>query len=923
MKKFFMIFGAAALSAAAGSEAVKENWNDRFYQYRIPVVVDVPSGGLVRLPIDEAMITGAVNQLEEMKYDPLYFSYNYVKIVETDAAGRELRTLDNSGFHLNFEPSNLAAGYIAPTQAGGSGSAMFEDKSGQAATDAKDDVDIPVLPGQYYFLSYAASGGGSSPLYKYEPIHPVGTVLRKHRYRITYQPRLLKQDASRYEELFVPDNNRVSLTIKGRFVGKLSDITLRKAQIGLLAEMETPGRKYLNIYYQPMCGYYLMLPRLQREDRAVPSAALVSFGAARKELGATRYGLKSDPYMDIWFAETTVKLTPSTAGPGGSVPIRIAAAKNERKSFQLVLSPRQAFNFKDIRISELTGDRDRIGPENLSIKAVDFVPVRQSSQVTPARYLGWLGDPLVAVKPQLASPEKGNLPFWITVGVPDRIAPGLYRGTIDITGTETGKYSLPVELTVHDFALPEFSPLQVNMGGQFFVKKYRLPQDDRAKTSVMEYHGLKTRDELLKLSRTYYEEMARNKFYPKNAALFSEISMKWDAPPRGCNVDLPDNFFKLYDWDFTEFNRQLDYYINKLKINQVTIYHTNPRTCKIFMHLPGGKRETFVENPPMFTMGWQSFRDSTYVTYDKKKDDPYQQQTIEISRTQYDRLLLDYFRAVAGNLEANGWLQYAVILADESHADEPFLHFLRLLKSDPLTARLRVGVCIQGLSYFYFREKNSPDYAYKGLLDFYIPQMDEVYNRWEKNYFSDYGITPDRRKLWNYIVNSARWTIDVPGVNNRIIGLDLFNRGCGGILCWDTYLYDNPYSVRSRNPWVEPFSIGNGACSFFYPPDRYGVAEKPDFTVTPSLRMEVFREAVNDYEYAWLLENLISAAEKKGIGMDAAKRLLQDIDKSFFNSVFWTQNDSWILDLRERLAAEITALQQRINGKDNPEEKAQ
>jgi len=38
------------------------------------------------------------------------------------------------------------------------------------------------------------------------------------------------------------------------------------------------------------------------------------------------------------------------------------------------------------------------------------------------------------------------------------------------------------------------------------------------------------------------------------------------------------------------------------------------------------------------------------------------------------------------------------------------------------------------------------------------------------------------------------------------------------------------------------------------------VAEIADFTITPSLRVMTYRESVDDYEYARILEDLLAAA---------------------------------------------------------------
>ena len=55
---------------------------------------------------------------------------------------------------------------------------------------------------------------------------------------------------------------------------------------------------------------------------------------------------------------------------------------------------------------------------------------------------------------------------------------------------------------------------------------------------------------------------------------------------------------------------------------------------------------------------------------------------------------------MAENLEANGWLDYANILIDETayRGYEQFLDFIRLLKSDPLTARIKIAWCIQSMA---------------------------------------------------------------------------------------------------------------------------------------------------------------------------------------------------------------------------------
>ena len=72
---------------------------------------------------------------------------------------------------------------------------------------------------------------------------------------------------------------------------------------------------------------------------------------------------------------------------------------------------------------------------------------------------------------------------------------------------------------------------------------------------------------------------------------------------------------------------------------------------------------------------------------------------------------------------------------------------------------------------------------------------------------------------------------------------------------------------------IDPYTRhANGSLAFFYPPRRKAGAKGADFTVTPSLRLEAFRESVDDFEYASMLEELVKTGRKKSIEMKSAER---------------------------------------------------
>ncbi len=846
----------------------EEKWFDTYYQYHIPVTLEVKEPGWQCVPITESQITSAINKLEELQFNSQWFAYNQLKIIEIDNDGKAIGLIPTAGF------------YLIP---------VSEELIKEKLTSDGQEIEIPIEKETYYLARYKSESGGESPLRNYAAS--------------SYQPPLLPQKLTTHECLLISDVRPLVIRDKYAWATDVKEISLKKVKIVFLADIKEPGKKKWMLYYQPMSGQSLSIPQLRHFEIPARSANIKQIEFAEKYIGKTKYSLGSNDYFNTWFAETTVKLTPNTPVPAkSSQSIEIACAKNELQSFQIIINPKKSFEFRGIDITDLENGDNKIPSENISVYAIDYVTIRKKSEFTPTPFLGEIGDPLVSLSSKKLSPVDGNSALWITVRTHKDTPAGIYKGwfTIQADGTSISM-TIPLTLTVYDFDLPEFSTLQSNLGGQFFLK-------GSGKT-LFDFHGLKTKEELKKLTRKYYDVMAINKFYPKSVVLYSEIGMNWSPPPEGYNVDKPGNYFKLSGWDFTEFNKELEHYINNLKVNSVCLTHTNPRVSNMFKDLPSTELKEFNRDPPHVAMAWQTFRECTFVEWGKRQGE--RPNVIEITQGQFDHLVLDYYRTIARNLEEHGWLDYFYILIDETSDVERILHLLRLLKSDPLTARLKVVACIQSFEYFQHKEKpDDKKYAFNGLLT-YMPQIDETYNRWEKYYFTDYDIIPERNKLWCYIVGGSRLSIDAPGINNRVIGLDLFNRGAGGFHISDTIWWDE--KGEAQNPWDDPSTRwGNGVYAYFYPPKKDGPSEEPDYTIIPSLRVMTYRESVDDYEYARILEDLIMEGEEEGIDVSEGRVVFKDVERFFYNSVHWSQNDAWYLELRRKMAKIIIDLRNNL-----------
>jgi len=886
--KYFAIVIGLLLSPIAPAD----DWLDTYYQYRVPFVTQSQDAGWQHLPVSELQLTKSINEIEQFQFDPAFFAYNYVKLVEVDERGKVVEHPE-AGFFLVPQHEELAAGAL--------------EGNGENHT-------FSVTRDQPHLLTYTASGGGKCPALRYETIFEPGSSMRNSDYKISYFPPLLPRSKTKQEVFFVPDRDEMTLLVGGPFIGTLRDLSVRRVRVELLVQLDSPGTKQWLLYYQPMCSHHLQIPQHRRDEMPTTAAQVVEIGTATKYVGDTQYQLAATDLVGVSFADSTVKVTrhmPIPAHQRDEVTIRSAA--NEAQSFQLVLTPRKSGAIlTGVEVSELKQEDHEISADKVDIHLVEYVPIRKSSYITPARFLGDIGDPLVPLTRRRLEPREGNIALWFTVHTPPQTPAGTYRGVVTLSFEAERQIQIPVALEVYDFELPAFASFHTNLGGQYIATNMHGGDDAR---NMLDYHGLSSNDDLKALARAYYDVMADNKVCPKTVALFAEIGMNWSPPPKGYNIDAPGNFFELQDWDFTEFNNTLSHFIDEKNVNSVCLGHTNPSVANLFKHLPGKRLAGPARSSPHTTMAWQTFREMTLVVYGKTSTDQHQDVSIEVTQKQWDNLVLKYYRRIAQNLDEHGWLDRVHILIDETEYPTRLHHFLTLLKSDPLTTRIRTIACLQGLSLVTAHHSGHTEKKldFRNLIDTWCPQFDENYDRWMPYYWSDYGIKPDRDRLWPYLVVSSRLAIDTPGINNRLLALDIFRRGGSGLLIWETFAWDHVYG-ESRNPWQDPYTRhANGSLAYFYPPTRDGMSSTSrDFTITPSLRLETLREAIDDFEYAHILENLVVTGRSRNIDVAAGELVLEDLRRIFHSNTHWSQNNAWYLALRDRLARTIVRLKERL-----------
>ncbi len=166
--------------------------------------------------------------------------------------------------------------------------------------------------------------------------------------------------------------------------------------------------------------------------------------------------------MQVFVADSLTKVWREPEA--GETPLKqgeaeLAAARNERESVQVVAEAGdRALRGVNVAVSELRqeGGAGVIPADHISVNPVGYVETHRPAY--PVDRVGWWPDPLLPPGP--VDVEAGRRqPFWITVYVPKTAPAGRYAGVITVSAEGLPDQTVPLELTVWDFALGDTPPL--------------------------------------------------------------------------------------------------------------------------------------------------------------------------------------------------------------------------------------------------------------------------------------------------------------------------------------------------------------------------------------------------------------------------------------------------------------------------------
>jgi hypothetical protein len=266
--------------------------------------------------------------------------------------------------------------------------------------------------------------------------------------------------------------------------------------------------------------------------------------------------------------------------------------------------------------------------------------------------------------------------------------------------------------------------------------------------------------------------------------------------------------------DFTEYDRMAGFVLDELGAN-----------CTGFPHVQGGN--------------WIGIQESLRGRFLDR----------DISTTEGALVFQDYLRQGATHFRARGWLDRLVA----QFWDEP-------ARTGSVTGQLD-RVC---------RLIRDADPGIRILVTDTVNRERNLFGSvdiWCGSYVK--GLAEERTaagdEIWTY--QNDLYLVDFPALNARIPGWMAFAGNMRGVLFWSLTWWGD-------DPWREALSYMasrdtplNGDGVLLYPPPDGGKGP-----LRPSLRFELLREGFEDYEYLWMLRELVSRAGAQGFRGEALQR---------------------------------------------------
>jgi hypothetical protein len=540
----------------------------------------------------------------------------------------------------------------------------------------------------------------------------------------------------------------------------------------------------------------------------------------------------------------------------------IRAARNEAEAAQLVVRPTAPLKALTLRPGDLTGPGGAAIPaRNVEVLKVRYVNVERPTDKSAAP--GLWPDPLPPLKGPIDLEPNKNQPFWVRVKAPRDVPAGTYKGSIRLAGQDYNA-DVTLHVEVYDFVLPDRMTCTTAFGfsaGNVF--RYQKITDAEQKRQVID---------------KYWASFSAHHISPYDPAPLDDPKVTW---PRTNGSTAPEQIKPSFDWAAWDaaMARGIDY------------YHFN----SFRLSIPGLGGGTF-----------HSRREPELLGY--REETP-----------QYKAAFGAYCRQVQEHLREKGWLDEAYVY----WFDEP----------DPKDYQFVMNG-------FNKLKEAAPD-IHRMLTEQVEPNLVGGPNIWcpVSNNYKHEPAEEQRKhgeKFWWYVCTGPKAPyctlfIDHPGTELRIWLWQTWQRKIDGILVWQSNYWTSPAAYpdanQPQNPYEDPMGWrsgystpdgekrpwGNGDGRFIYPPEAAASAHPSGPVLdgpVDSIRWEMLRDGIEDYEYLAILKKLLEAKKDKiAAGRRQEYAVLLDVPQDITRDMTtFTKDPAPIEARRDRVARAIVQL---------------
>jgi Domain of unknown function (DUF4091)/Family of unknown function (DUF6067) len=600
---------------------------------------------------------------------------------------------------------------------------------------------------------------------------------------------------------------------------------MRFTQRAVVPQSKTGGAQSIVVYLYTSCAGSIWVDDFSIQS--LDAKALAAAPAAAKIPAPIAEPADSPGYRVNVVSPLEKVFREDDFSPRTQARVEIAAARNEYESAQIVVeAPWRSVTIQEVRLSELEGPGGAVIPAGaLKWNRVGYVETTVTPPYFAARGLGSYPDPLLPAG-RFTIEQHSRAPLWLTLKTPKECPPGEYQGSITIQPEQQKPITIPLTLTVWDFALTDQTHLRT------------LTWLGRG--ALRDWYGLDNSPE----GQWKQAEVLKN---------YQDCLLEHRLGPGG---EIADHLQPGADgkFDFHEVDAALQ---------------------------------------PLISKGLNAFIMGTAPNLAREKKTGY---TPEFTQ-QFTRMLKSY----GDHLREKGWLNLAyVYVYDEApkaawpevrkidqaiHAAAPQARILQCL-NDPEGVRELTG--------------------FADVFDVYVPHYQKA------------GVAPSQAKgaeVWLatccYPMDHPNFFLEYPLLDARVNAWICWKHQATGFEYWSTTSW-GANAQRKDGKWPQAPWIANAFGK--YNGDGYLLYPGPDLQPWSSIRLEAFRDGLEDYEYLWTLNSLLQkAAQQKitGAAVDRARGLLVLDDLVKDTGAYSTRNDQYLAE-RHDLAEAIVAVQKLL-----------